>query len=145
MTDPNALAATHAAAFDDTRAWGADEFAALLQGRGVFLVGDPICFALGRVIADEAELLTLATLPDRQRQGLARTCLAAWLAEARRLGAARAFLEVASDNDAARTLYVAAGFVETGRRRGYYLRHDGSRADALVMQCLLDPTAGPSG
>jgi [ribosomal protein S18]-alanine N-acetyltransferase len=53
--------------------------------------------------------------------------------EATRRGAARLFLEVAEDNTAARALYAQTGFVEAGRRVGYYARTDGSTADALVL------------
>ena len=48
-----------------------------------------------------------------------------------------AFLEVAADNAAAQALYARAGFAESGRRRGYYRRPDGSGLDALVMQRAL--------
>lgn len=43
------------------------------------------------------------------------------------------FLEVAADNDAARALYAKLGFVEAGRRHGYY----GDGADALVLRHSL--------
>ncbi|HBS50342.1 MAG TPA: ribosomal-protein-alanine acetyltransferase [Rhodobacteraceae bacterium] len=140
MTDPAALAATHAAAFDDSRAWSAAELAALLDSCGVFLVGDARCFALGRALAGEAELLTVATHPDHRRQGLARACMTSFLARARTLGAHEAFLEVAEDNAPARALYAALGFVEAGRRPGYYRRRAGPPVDALLLRRTLDPT-----
>ena len=43
-----------------------------------------------------------------------------------------AFLEVAEDNAAARALYRAAGWNETGRRRGYYPRPGGA-LDAITL------------
>ncbi|MAU52788.1 MAG: ribosomal-protein-alanine acetyltransferase [Roseovarius sp.] len=128
---PEALAATHARAFaGQGRAWSAAEFAALLASPHVFVTGDARGFALGRVIADEAELLTLATDPGHRRQGRAHACLAAFAEEAQARGAATAFLEVAEDNAAALALYAQAGFGETARRAGYY---PGGRA-AVVMQ-----------
>ncbi len=128
---PEALADTHARAFaGQGRAWSAAEFAALLASPHVFVTGDARGFALVRVIADEAELLTLATDPDHRRQGHARACLVAFFAEARARGAATAFLEVAEDNAAALALYRGAGFTQTARREGYY---PGGRA-AVVMQ-----------
>lgn len=66
------MAATHAAAFTQSRPWTTGEFAELLSSPLSLVVGDERCFALFRVIADEAELLTIATHPDHQRQGLAR-------------------------------------------------------------------------
>ncbi len=46
--------------------------------------------------------------------------LAAFLDNLRQLGAKAALLEVRESNASARNLYVKAGFIETGRRRGYY-------------------------
>lgn len=101
------------------------------------MTGDARCFALVRVVADEAELLTIATRPDQQRRGLARGCMAAWMAEAAARGAAQAFLEVAEDNAPARALYARLGFAETGRRRGYYGRDGAPAVDAIVMARAL--------
>ncbi|MBE0452686.1 GNAT family N-acetyltransferase [Roseovarius autotrophicus] len=131
---PEAFATAHARAFaEEGRAWSADEFTALLASPLNFVTGDAHGFALGRVIADEAELLTLATDPDCRRQGRARACLSAFAAEARARGAVTAFLEVAEDNTAALALYKGAGFTEIARRAGYY---PGGRA-AVVMRKSL--------
>jgi [ribosomal protein S18]-alanine N-acetyltransferase len=130
---PQDMAATHAAAFTQSRPWSADEFADLLRSPRCFAVGHAQCFALGRVVADQAELLTLATHPDHQRAGLARSTLAQWRAVAYERGAVSAFLEVAVDNTPARAFYSADGFVENGLRKAYYSRRDGSAADAALM------------
>ena len=103
------------------------------QRVGRLLLEDARAFALIRVVADETELLTIATHPAHQRQGLARALMAGWLAEAAQRGARRAFLEVAHDNAPARALYGACGFAECGLRRGYYARPDSPAADAVVM------------
>ncbi|NKB27897.1 MAG: GNAT family N-acetyltransferase [Rhodobacteraceae bacterium] len=132
-----ALALTHKRAMA-TRPWSTDEFSALLQAPGVFLIGDATCFALGRLAADEAELLTLATDPDFRRRGLARKALNAFHATARDRGATAAFLEVAHDNTAAIALYLGCGWVEVGRRAGYY-ENDGAAIDAIVMRRDLTP------
>lgn len=132
---PEAMAATHARAFaGQGRAWSAAEFAALLDSPHVFAKGCARAFALGRVIADEAELLTLATDPAHRRAGLARAALAAFEAEARARGAGRGFLEVAADNEGARALYAAAQWRECARREAYYPRADGPAADALLLE-----------
>lgn len=127
------MAATHAAAFTGSRPWDAAEFAALLDQEFCFAVGDARCFALVRALAGEAELLTIATHPDHQRQGLARACMADWQARAHERGATRAFLEVAADNTAAIALYKMCGFEAAGLRRGYYRRAGQSPVDALVL------------
>lgn len=142
MITPDQMAATHAAAFTRERPWSAAEFADLLARGLCFVAGDPRCFALIRVLADEAEVLTLATDPDHRRRGLAGAVMAEWMTEARRRGATRAWLEVAADNTAAQALYAASGFVARGRRRGYFRRDGLPAADALVMACDLGPGSG---
>jgi len=50
-------------------------------------------------------------------------------------------LEVAADNAPAAGLYEAAGFVESGRRPGYYRRGNAPAVEARVLSCSL-PLAG---
>ncbi|MEQ9261122.1 MAG: GNAT family N-acetyltransferase [Roseovarius sp.] len=134
------MAALHARAFAGRgRAWSAEEIAALLENPHVLAVTRPEAFALARVVADEAELLTIATDPDHRRQGLARGVLASLEHAASQRGAARLFLEVAEDNGPARGLYAACGFVEIARRKGYYAAPGGGRVDALLMEKALVP------
>jgi len=131
------MAATHAAAFTQSRPWSADEFVTLLEHPLCFATGDARCFALVRVVADEAELLTIATDPNHQRQGLARTCMGDWQAAAQARGAVRGFLEVAGDNSPAIALYRSCGFEIAGHRRGYYRRPGYPAVDALLMTCPI--------
>lgn len=131
---PEALAATHALAFSDTRGWSADEFRGLLADPSVFVIGDAACFVLGRVAVDEAEVLTLATHPDHRRQGRARAALVGFAQEAGARGASTAFLEVAADNEAALALYRGAGFTEVARRRKYYRKSEGTQVDAVILR-----------
>lgn len=92
---------------------------------------------MGQAIAGEAELLTIAVDPAARRQGQGGYLLQAFIERARLLGSERAFLEVAADNAPAIHLYTRAGFDQTGRRKGYYHRPDGTREDALVMALML--------
>ena len=126
-----ALAAIHAEAFETP--WDAASLSALLASPGVFVVAGADGFILIRVVADEAEILTLAVRTPARRGGLGARLVEAAVVRAAALGAERMFLEVAEDNAAARALYARAGFHEAGRRRGYYARGDGSREDALVL------------
>ncbi len=137
MIGPDQMALIHKAAFAQSRPWTAKEFAALLATKPVFVHGDERAFVLGRTVADEAELLTIATHPQHQRCGLARALLAQWAKAATSQGAVRGFLEVAADNEPARTLYESAGFMTVGRRSAYYPRPHGKAADGLIMQCAL--------
>ena len=128
MTTAAGLAALHATAFDSP--WSAAEFAQLLDGPGVFAVAEPDGFILIRVVADEAEILTLAVRPEARSAGLGGRLVGQGAVRAAQVGARRLFLEVAEDNVAARALYARAGFALIGRRKGYY---DGGRTDALVL------------
>jgi ribosomal protein S18 acetylase RimI-like enzyme len=81
-------------------------------------------------IGDELELLDIATDARERRRGLGRALLWALEGEARARGASAIYLEVRPSNGAARSLYVAHGFDEVGRRPRYY--PDGE--DALLMR-----------
>ena len=132
---PEDMAATHARAFEARgQVWSAQEFAVLLTSPHVFAVGDARCFAMGRVVAGEAELLTLACAPDHQGQGLGRACLAQFETEARARNAQEIFLEVATDNIAAQALYTETGYCEAARRQGYYARQGEAPVDALILR-----------
>lgn len=133
MTAPADLETTHAACFTLPRPWSAAEFKGFLADPLVFLCGDAKGFLLGRAVAGEAEILTLAVAPIARRQGRARALVADFLTHAGLRGADSAFLEVAADNIAAQTLYLSCGFAQTGRRRGYYHGAEGARIDAILM------------
>ncbi|MEM7644217.1 MAG: GNAT family N-acetyltransferase [Pseudomonadota bacterium] len=129
------LAALHATCFDGPARWSADAFAEAASQKWCFFVpegGDPSGFALGRVIANESELLTLVVAPHLRGSGLGRSLLERYEAEARERGAAAAFLEVRADNKPALGLYRRAGWAVVGTRRGYY---DG--IDALALRKTL--------
>ena len=131
------LAAIHAASFVVPRPWSDVEFVRLLASPRVFLLTEPDAFLLARVVADEAELLTLAVAPADRRKGIGRRLVGQFLAASRSRGANRAFLEVSADNPAAIVLYRAMGFVEAGHRKGYFRAPDGPSADALVLSFNL--------
>ena len=96
---------------------------------------------MGRAVAGEAEILTLAVEPAARRQGLALALVTAAAGAARMAGAQAMFLEVADDNVAAIGLYEAAGFTRAGVRRGYYDRGPQGYVDALVMRLDLGRAA----
>ncbi|WP_149589204.1 ribosomal protein S18-alanine N-acetyltransferase [Tabrizicola flagellatus] len=141
---PETLAALHARSFRTPPPWTAADFAGLLADPLCFLLveGDA-GFLLGRAVADEAELLTLAVAPEARRLGLGRRLVARFLYQARLRGAGRALLEVAADNAAAIALYESSGFHPAGTRKGYYRTDGGQRIDALVMARDLGPVPGP--
>jgi ribosomal-protein-alanine N-acetyltransferase len=133
MPDPSKWAALHAACFTTPRPWSAAEIAGLLSSPHVFALGDSRGFLLGRAVAGESELLTLAVDPGQRRQGLGLHLVSAFLEQSKARGADSAFLEVSAANLSAIALYHRAGFAQTGQRRGYYAAPDGARIDALIL------------
>ena len=127
VSDAAALAALHAQCFD--RPWSSAAFENLLAGAAVAF-GTADGFILLQAVPPEAEVLTLAVAPAARRHGLARRLLALAAAQ---LKVERMFLEVAADNAAARALYAACGYAETGRRPAYY-KSSGGAVDAVLMQ-----------
>ena len=129
-----ALAAIHASAFPPREAWGEDAITIQLALPGAFgLIDDRGGMLLGRMAADEAEVLTLAVAPEARRQGIATLLLRAAKAHVGARGGTGVFLEVATGNAAALALYAREGLVEVGHRRRYYA----DLADALVLRAEL--------
>ena len=129
-----ALSAIHARAFPEDEFWEERIIAGQLSQPGVFgFIDARGGMILARAAADEAEVLTVAVVPERRQQGLGGGLITAAAQEARRHGATTLFLEVSTRNPAARGLYQRLGFVQVGRRCGYYA--DGS--DALTLKKLL--------
>lgn len=133
----------HQASF--TSGWPQEAFSDLLSrthclGLGVPQGGTPdpgaagpdlFGFVLVSIVADEAEILTLAVAPNVRRRGIARALLEQATVSAKASGASSLFLEVSTDNTAAIGLYTTFGFEEVARRKGYYKSEGG--ADAVVM------------
>ena len=142
-SDAPALAAVHASAF--AAPWDAAALSDLLGQAGVFGAATSDGFILCRVVVDEAEILTLAVRPEARSVGLGRRLTQAAAEVARSAGATRLFLEVAEDNASARALYARAGFVQTGRRKGYYAAAGGDRVDALLLVLNLCGEASHDG
>jgi len=131
---PQQLSEIHGECFTLPRPWSAAEFTDLLKSRNIFLCEGAGGFALGRVAGPEAELLTLAVHPDQRRRGLGRQLLQEFETEARRRGAAEAFLEVAVGNAAAIRLYHAADFTESAVRKDYYDAPNGDKVSCLILR-----------
>ena len=135
--DIPALAELERGAFSDP--WSADQLHDALAWSGAiaFITEDAVGitgYVLGRVVVDQAEILSIATVARCRRRGIGRTLLDAVLARMVERGAVAVWLEVRASNDAARLMYQAAGFVTAGRRRGYYRQPP---EDALVLRCDL--------
>lgn len=132
------LAAIHAKGF--YRGWPSTEFASFLSERDtpVYVACDAkrriAGFALVRIAADEAELLTIAVAPKWRGKKLGQALMAAVFDDLLMSPATQMFLEVSEENTAAIKLYQRQGFETISRRKGYYAKPDGSAATALVMK-----------
>lgn len=146
--DVAAIAAIMQDAFDPRfgEAWTSAQCLGMLSLPGVWLTlaaidGADAGFALARSVADEAELLLIATHPECRRRGVAGALLRAVTAEARRRGLSRLHLEVRSGNDAVK-LYRCEGFEKVGERRDYYRGKMGQLFDAHTYALALHPDLG---
>jgi ribosomal-protein-alanine N-acetyltransferase len=133
--DMAALAALHAHCFPDP--WDARAIAELLAVPGSFGFVAPDGFILARVAAEEAEILTLAVSPRARRSGTGTALVETAAAHAHRLGARTLFLEVGAGNHPAYALYRRLGFIEAGRRKGYYTAGRERPEDALILRSNL--------
>lgn len=133
------------AAFGRTfgEAWTRSQLAGILPMNGVSLAvardvrdGQVVGFSLDRKVADEAELLLLAVLPERHRRGVGRSLLHDFLARARNDGLSQVHLEVRDGNPAV-GMYHQSDFSPVGRRRNYYHSPDGRRHDAITLALQL--------
>ena len=79
---------------------------------------------------DQAHIVVIATRPIRRGRGIGEMLLLATFAEALKIGASNATLEVRKSNWVARSLYRKYGFADVGVRHRYY--HD-NLEDAIIM------------
>lgn len=91
--------------------------------------GMTVAYSLGRVTADEGELLKICVLSEYRKSGIAEKLLTALLEKMKEKGASVCFLEVGSKNSAAVSLYRKSGFEKIGLRKNYY-----QDDDAVVMK-----------
>ena len=136
------IAAVHAASFN--RAWSEEEFLALMSSQGCSVWTartrgrtGTVGFILVRQAADEAEIITIATLPRIRGRGVGAKLLDHAIREMHRDRIKRLVLEVDESNLAAIQLYAARGFKRISTRQGYYAddRQTPAQApsNALVM------------
>lgn len=145
--DVAAISRLHRAAFVD--GWDEAAIAAVLDLLGAFgfvAVDAAKNFhgmALGRVVADEAEILTLAVAAPTRQQGLGGRLVAALAQYAAAAGVTMLHLEVDEGNEAAKRLYTRHGFAIAGRRPRYYRDGTGRVSAALLMRRLISGSSAP--
>lgn len=94
-------------------------------------------FIIGRLAADEVEILTFGVARQFRNQGIGWQLLATLCEAARQNNASKILIEVAAENHTAIRLYHKRGFAAVGRRPGYYTTVGGSAKDAIIMQFAL--------
>jgi ribosomal-protein-alanine N-acetyltransferase len=135
--DAARLAQLHGASF--AQGWGESEFELMTSERNTLvhrlrLGRKTIGFAVSRIGADEAEILTIAVDSAWRGRGLSRSLLLTHMGHLAGRGVRTIFLEVEENNQPARRLYDGAGFVVVGRRERYYKQPGGEHLNALLMR-----------
>ena len=120
-----------------TNPWTREMYAWELQNRSVchiYVVRMHECEVAGFcafwLVLDEIHINNFAIRPEFRGRGMGTALLHHVLAEARRLGARRATLEVRASNESARRLYERLGFYVAATRREYYTN---PVEDALIL------------
>ena len=135
--DAPALAALEKASF--SHPWSENAFLTLLKEEnsrcvilreGTELLG----YLTLTMVLDRAQINTVAVSSARRRQGLGRRLLEEGIRLCRAAKMSAMELEVRAGNLAALTLYRTLGFMEVGRRKGYYRDPP---EDAVLMDLLL--------
>jgi [ribosomal protein S18]-alanine N-acetyltransferase len=137
LRDARRLAQLHGESFH--RGWGEGEFESMLTERNTLVhrlkVGRKLVgFAVSRMAADEAEILSIAVAAGYRGRGLSRNLLLTHLGHLAGHGVRTIFLEVEENNQPARRLYERAGFSVAGRRERYYRQPGGEQLNALLMR-----------
>lgn len=89
--------------------------------------------------AEQADIQTIAVVPEARRGGLGRVLMRQLIAQAHERGAREVFLEVRADNPGAQSLYESLGFERISVRPRYYR----GGIDAVIMRLRIpEPKAG---
>jgi ribosomal-protein-alanine N-acetyltransferase len=113
----------------------------LASGYDAWVLRDPAGGLAGYFLLmyalDEAHLLDVAVAAPLHGRGVGRYLLDRIAARARAQRMESILLEVRPSNTRALQVYQRYGYVEIGRRKGYYPAHEGRREDAIVMRYVL--------
>jgi len=129
-----------AAALDQAPQWPLEAYEAMLDaanvGRRIALVaeeagsGKVAGFAIASLVPPEAELESIGVTAEFQKRGIGRRLVKEMGKNLGLRGVTKVHLEVRDSNLAAKGLYASLGFIEAGRRSGYYTD---SIEDAIMM------------
>ena len=98
----------------------------------VALEGETLAGYVGsQTVMGETDMMNIAVAPAFRRKGIARELLQALIRELKERESHSLTLEVRASNAPARALYESLGFVQAGRRPGYYRN---PKEDALILR-----------
>lgn len=98
----------------------------------VALDGDTVAGYVGsQTVLGETDMMNLAISPEYRRQGIAKMLVNALVEQLKQRESHCLTLEVRVSNEPARNLYESLGFVQIGRRPGYY--HN-PKEDGLILR-----------
>ncbi len=113
-------------------AWSMEQISSLPE-YAVYIAafdGDSLCgIASMYIIAGEGQIMNVAVSPSFRRRGIALGLMNELISRAVTEKCLNITLEVAEDNDSAISLYKKCGFIDVGRRKGFY-----DQRDALIME-----------
>ena len=138
-SDAALLAALHSESFAEG-CWSLSQFESSLsldttQVLLAFDAKNPQGFILCQIAGDDAEILTLCVTSSSRRKGVGGLLLNEAAKLGRQKNATRLYLEVATDNPSAITLYKKSGFRIIGTRAKYYKRP--TRSVAAILMALV--------
>lgn len=117
-----------------------DDEAVLLVARDLAGGARIVAAALAARIGDSWHVMNVLVDPPARRRGIAARLLDELLERTRELGEGEGWtLEVRASNDAAIKLYASRGFMDLGRRRGYY---SDTGEDACIMSRPAEAATG---
>src|SRR6266542_3658165 len=122
--------------------WGRDQYEAIFapQPRRIMILVYEADLLRGFLVASSAfaewEIENIVVAEASRRQGFGRMLMADFLGRIGAEGAEAVFLEVRESSGPARAFYEKSGFVEAGRRTGYF---SDPKEDAILYRLCFPP------
>jgi ribosomal-protein-alanine N-acetyltransferase len=98
----------------------------------VALDGEVVAGYVGsQTVLGETDMMNIAVAPEYRRQGVGERLVCELIDALKEKGSHSLMLEVRASNEPAKALYHKLGFIQAGRRPGYYRN---PREDALILR-----------